>query len=109
MRWQEKDQNQLKIYDVIRPKDVVHDTKNNMNMISVHEYVKIVWINTQTCQNLYYTLNTTWYRKKHEYKTNTRINRFRHDIICNKKYHDKIRKKKKYSDYEAFYLLKTSW
>ena len=64
MKWQEKNQDQLKIYDVIRPKDVVHDTKNNMNMTSVHEYVKIVWINTQTCQNLYYTLNTTWHRKK---------------------------------------------
>ena len=31
--------------------------------------------------------------KKHENKTNTRINRFRHNIICNKKYHDEIRKK----------------
>ena len=40
---------------------------------------------------------------------NTRINRFRYDIICNKKYHDEIRKKKKkISDYEAFYLIKTS-
>ena len=48
-------------------------------------------------------------RKKHEHKMNTRINRFTHDIICNKKYHDEIRKKKKkISDYEAFYLIKIS-
>ena len=41
---------------------------------------------------------------------NTRINRFRCDIICSKKYHDEIRKKnkKKISDYEVFYLIKTS-
>ena len=36
---------------------------------------------------------------------NTQINRFRHDIICSRKYHDKIRKKKKC---ETFYLIKTS-
>ena len=62
--WQKKkDQDQLKMYDVIRPRNIVYDMKNNMNMISVQEYVKIVWINTQTCQNLYYTLNTIWHRK----------------------------------------------
>ena len=47
-------------------------------------------------------------QKKNEHKTNTRI-RFRHDIICNKKYHDEIRKKKKkISNYETFYLIKIS-
>ena len=56
------------MYDVIRPKDFVHDTKNNMNMTLIHEYIKIVWINIQTCQNLYYNLNITWYRKN----TNTK-------------------------------------
>ena len=34
-----------------------HDTKININTIRIHEYIKIVWINTQTCQNLYNTLN----------------------------------------------------
>ena len=95
MRWQEKTQDQLKIYDVIRFKDIVYDIKNIMNMISVHWYIKIVWINTQMCQNLYYTLNTTWHGKKYEHKMNTRINKFRHNIIYNKKYHDEIRKIKK--------------
>ena len=33
--------------------------KNNMNRIQIHEYVKIVWIKENTCQNLYNTLNTT--------------------------------------------------
>ena len=47
--------------------------------------------------------------QKNDHKTNTRINRFRHDIICNKKYHDEIRKKKKkIPDYETFYLIKIS-
>ena len=38
--------------------------------------VKIVWINTQTCQNLYNTLNMTLHKKKHEHETDTRITRY---------------------------------
>ena len=40
----------------IKKKD---NTKNNMNMTWIHEYIKIVWINTQMYQNLYNTLSTT--------------------------------------------------
>ena len=36
-----------------------HDTKNNMNKTQIHEYIKIIWINTQTYQNLFNTLNVT--------------------------------------------------
>ena len=41
--------------------------------------------------------------QKHEHNTNTRINKFRRDIIFNR--HIMIKKK---SEYETFYLIKIS-
>ena len=56
-KWQKKYQDQLKKYDVIRLKNIIYDTKNNMNTTLVHEYVKIVWINTKTDAGMWYTDN----------------------------------------------------
>ena len=36
-----------------------HDMESNMNTSRIHEYVKIIWIKGNKCQNLYNTLNTT--------------------------------------------------
>ena len=36
--------------------------KNNMNIIRIYKYIKIVWIK-KMCQNLYNILNMTWYKK----------------------------------------------
>ena len=33
--------------------------KNNINKTKKYEYVKIIWIKENTCQNLYNILNTT--------------------------------------------------
>ena len=41
-----------------------HETKNNMNTIHIHKYVKIIWIKENASQNLYNTLNTTRHEKK---------------------------------------------
>ena len=68
MKWQEKDQDQLKIYDVIKSKDVVHDTKNNMNMTSVHEYVKIIWINTNVLKFILYFKHNMTQKTRIQYK-----------------------------------------
>ena len=38
-----------------------------MNIIQIHEYVKIIWINIQTCQNLYNTLNEKKIRIQYKY------------------------------------------
>ena len=41
-KYDRKNQNQLKKYDVIRIRNVIYNTKSNMNIISVHEYVQII-------------------------------------------------------------------
>ena len=53
-------------------KKLKYNTKNNINMTQIGEYVKIIWIKKNTCQNLYNILNLIWYEKKYEHDTNTR-------------------------------------
>ena len=52
-------------------KKIWYDTKNNINIIWIYEYIKIISIKKNTCQNLYNNSNMTW--KQNKYKKNIRI------------------------------------
>ena len=45
---------------------IKYDIKNNMNILKIQKYIKIIWIKN-TYQNIYNILNTKWHKKIYKY------------------------------------------